>query len=186
MLPREALEEVLPETDILILSLPGTKETRGLLDKAKLALLPDGALLINVGRGSALNEAALERELRAGRLRAALDVFEHEPLPEDSPLWGCPNLLITPHVAGNMTLPHTVERIVALFWRTLPTTAKAGRSSGSWSGRRDTESVEMAARRKASRGHLYSSRGPCAPSGGKICRFLRKSVTFRAFATIIQ
>ena len=102
VLPREALEEVLPETDILILSLPGTKETRGLLDKAKLALLPDGALLINVGRGSALNEAAL-------------DVFEHEPLPEDSPLWGCPNLLITPHVAGNMTLPHTVERIVALF-----------------------------------------------------------------------
>ena len=115
VLPREALEEVLPETDILILSLPGTKETRGLLDKAKLALLPDGALLINVGRGSALNEAALERELRAGRLRAALDVFEHEPLPEDSPLWGCPNLLITPHVAGNMTLPQTVERIVALF-----------------------------------------------------------------------
>ena len=109
VLPREALEEVLPETDILILSLPGTKETRGLLDKAKLALLPDGALLINVGRGSVLNE------LRAGRLRAALDVFEHEPLPEDSPLWGCPNLLITPHVAGNMTLPQTVERIVALF-----------------------------------------------------------------------
>ena len=65
VLPREALEEVLPETDILILSLPGTKETRGLLDKAKLALLPDGALLINVGRGSALNEAALERELLA-------------------------------------------------------------------------------------------------------------------------
>ena len=115
VLPREALEEVLPETDILILSLPGTKETRGLLDKAKLALLPDGALLINVGRGSALDEAALERELRTGRLRAALDVFEHEPLPEDSPLWDCPHLLITPHVAGNMTLPHTVERIVALF-----------------------------------------------------------------------
>ena len=115
VLPREALDAVLPQTDILIVSLPGTAETRRMLDAAKLALLPDGALLINVGRGSVLDEAALDKELRAGRLQAALDVFEHEPLPEDSPLWDCPNLRLTPHVAGNMTLPHTVERIVALF-----------------------------------------------------------------------
>ena len=115
MLPREALDAVLPQTDILIASLPGTAETRRMLDAAKLALLPDGALLINVGRGSVLDEAALEKELRAGRLQAALDVFEHEPLPKDSPLWDCPNLRLTPHVAGNMTLPYTVERIVSMF-----------------------------------------------------------------------
>ena len=115
VLPREALDAVLPQTDILIASLPGTAETRRMLDAAKLALLPDGALLINVGRGSVLDEAALEKELRAGRLQAALDVFEHEPLPKDSPLWDCPNLRLTPHVAGNMTLPYTVERIVSMF-----------------------------------------------------------------------
>ena len=57
----------------------------------------------------------MERELRAGRLHAALDVFEQEPLPPDDPLWDCPNLLITPHTAGNMTLAYTIDRIVALF-----------------------------------------------------------------------
>ena len=54
-------------------------------------------------------------ELRAGRLSAALDVFEKDPLPQQDPMWDCPNLLLTPHVAGNMTLPYTLERIVELF-----------------------------------------------------------------------
>ena len=115
VLPVGKLDTALPETDILILSLPGTAETRGLLDARRLDLLPDRALLINVGRGSAVDLPALESRLRAGRLRAALDVFPEEPLPRDASLWDCPNLLITPHVAGNMTLPWTRERIVALF-----------------------------------------------------------------------
>ena len=112
---QEELDDVLPQTDLLIISLPGTAETQHMLHAARLALLPDGALIVNVGRGTVIDQAALEKELRAGRLRAALDVFESEPLPAKSTLWACPNLLITPHTAGNMTLPYTVERIVALF-----------------------------------------------------------------------
>ena len=100
---------------MLVISLPGTKETFHMLDDRRLALLPDGALVINVGRGPVIDQKALEKELRAGRLRAALDVFETEPLPADDSLWDCPNLLMAPHVAGNMTLPYTRDRIVELF-----------------------------------------------------------------------
>ena len=112
---QDAQDSVLPETDILVISLPGTPETFHMLDARRLALLPDQALVINVGRGSVIDQKALEKELRGGRLCAALDVFEQEPLPPDDSLWDCPNLLIAPHVAGNMTLPYTKERIVALF-----------------------------------------------------------------------
>lgn len=112
---KENLDSVLPQTDILVISLPGTPETRRMLDVRRLALLPDQALVINVGRGSVIDQKALEQELRAGRLCAALDVFEKEPLPPDDSLWDCPNLLMAPHVAGNMTLPYTKDRIVSLF-----------------------------------------------------------------------
>ena len=111
----DQLDALLPGIDLVILSLPGTPQTKGLLSAERLALLPDGAIIVNVGRGNSIDEAALERELRAGRLQAALDVFETEPLPADSSLWDCPNLLITPHSAGKTTLPHTVERIASLF-----------------------------------------------------------------------
>lgn len=113
--PREQLDGILPQTDILIISLPGTAETFHMLDARRLALLPDEALVVNVGRGAVIDQKALEKELRAGRLRAALDVFEQEPLPADDTLWDCPNLLIAPHVAGNMTLPYTKDRIVEFF-----------------------------------------------------------------------
>ncbi len=113
--PREQLDDVLPRTDILVISLPGTKETFHMLDARRLSLLPDGALVVNVGRGSVVDQSALARELRAGRLSAALDVFEEEPIPPEDPMWDCPNLLITTHVAGNMTLPYTRRRIVELF-----------------------------------------------------------------------
>ena len=112
---QESVDGVLPETDLLVVSLPGTPETLRLLDARRLALLPDGALIVNVGRGTVIDQDALKAELKKGRLLAALDVFEREPLPADDPLWDCPNLLVTPHVAGNMTLSYTRLRIVDLF-----------------------------------------------------------------------
>ena len=115
-LPVSALDGVLPVTDLLVMSLPGTPQTRGLLDGRRLALLPKDAFLVNVGRGSAIDEGALLVRMRSGHLAgAALDVFDTEPLPADSPLWDCPRLLITTHVAGNMTLEYTVDRIVEMF-----------------------------------------------------------------------
>ncbi len=109
------LDRVLPETDILVISLPGTGDTFHMVGETQLRLLPDHAVVVNVGRGSVIDGAALEKELRKGRLFAGLDVFETEPLPPDSSLWDFPRLVISPHVAGDTTLPHTVDRIVELF-----------------------------------------------------------------------
>ncbi len=109
------LETALPETELLICALPGTPDTEGVLNKEMLSLLPEQAVIVNVGRGSLIDQQALESELRAGRLQAALDVFETEPIPSDSTLWDCPNLLITPHCSGDTSLPWTVELIVRLF-----------------------------------------------------------------------
>ena len=111
----EDLDGILPETDLVVLSLPGTEETHCILDMRRLAMLPDGAIIVNVGRGSAIEQTALERELQSGRLYAALDVFEQEPIPAEDTIWESPHLLITPHTAGNMTLPYTLDRIVDLF-----------------------------------------------------------------------
>ena len=110
------LDQVLEETDLLVMSLPGTRETRGLMNEARLNRLPEDAFIVNVGRGTAIDQKALERCLRSGRFAGvALDVFEREPLSPEDTLWDCPRLLITPHVAGNMTLGYTVDRIVRLF-----------------------------------------------------------------------
>lgn len=113
------LDRWIADSDLLILALPGTAETLHVLDRRRLAVLPQGALIVNVGRGSAIDQEALREQLQAGRLFAALDVFETEPLPQQDPLWTCPNLLLTPHVAGNMTLPYTLERIVDFFLENL-------------------------------------------------------------------
>lgn len=114
--PVNRLDDILPKTDVLAMSLPATEETKNILSRERLALLPDGAYVINVGRGSAIDEDAIADELDSGRLSgAALDVFKTEPLPEDSRLWNTRNLLITPHVAGNLTTDHTIERNVEMF-----------------------------------------------------------------------
>ena len=116
VLPVSELDKVLPETDLLAMSLPATPETKGILSRERMVLLPEGAYIVNVGRGSAIDEAALADNLESGHLAgAALDVFQTEPLPEGNRLWKTKNLLITPHVAGNMTLPYTKDKNVNMF-----------------------------------------------------------------------
>jgi phosphoglycerate dehydrogenase-like enzyme len=110
----DTLGDRLPEADAIVISLPLTDQTRGLLDAAAFARIKPGATLVNVGRGGVLDEAALIDALRERRLAgAALDVFASEPLDSASPLWELPNVLITPHTAG-LSL-HENERIVSLF-----------------------------------------------------------------------
>jgi len=94
-------DEVLHEADVVSIHVPLTPATRGLIDQGRVALMKSDAVLINTSRGEVVNEAVLAAALRAGKLGgAALDVFEHEPLAAGSPLAGCPNLLLTPHIAG--------------------------------------------------------------------------------------
>jgi phosphoglycerate dehydrogenase-like enzyme len=96
------LPELLPEADVVVLIVPKTTETVGMVDAEFLSRMRDGALLVNAARGPVVDTAALLAELQSGRLRAAVDVTEPEPLPSDHPLWNAPNLLITPHVAGSV------------------------------------------------------------------------------------
>jgi phosphoglycerate dehydrogenase-like enzyme len=95
------LEGLLPQAEIVILILPATAESCGLIGKRQLALMQQGALLVNAARGTIVDTDALVEALRAGHIRAALDVTDPEPLPEGHPLWSCPNLMITPHIAGS-------------------------------------------------------------------------------------
>ena len=94
------LHRLLPHADVVFLIVPHTPETEGLIGAAELKLLPDHALLVNVARGKVVDTDALVAELRAGRIQAALDVTDPEPLPPDHPLWRAPNVLISPHVGG--------------------------------------------------------------------------------------
>ena len=98
---RDHLRTELALADVVVISAPQTRETLHLIGVAELAAMKDGAVIVNVSRGKLIDEAALARELAKGRLRgAALDVFEHEPLAADSPLWSRDDVLITPHVSG--------------------------------------------------------------------------------------
>ncbi|RXS98238.1 hydroxyacid dehydrogenase [Silvibacterium dinghuense] len=102
--PINRLHAVLPEVDVVVLIVPLTDETRGLIGEAELALMRQGALLVNAARGPVVKTDALVAALEAGRMRAALDVTDPEPLPEGHPLWTAPNLLLTPHIAGSSPL----------------------------------------------------------------------------------
>ncbi|HIG01846.1 MAG TPA: D-2-hydroxyacid dehydrogenase [Myxococcales bacterium] len=108
------LPGLLPELDALVVAVPLTKATRNLMDEAAFARLKPGALFVNVARGEVVDEDALIASLRSGRLAGAgLDVFRQEPLPEESPLWAMPNVLITPHSSG--TSPGNQVRASRIF-----------------------------------------------------------------------
>jgi phosphoglycerate dehydrogenase-like enzyme len=112
--PPEHSDRVLAQSDVVVLLLPLTDETRGLLSRERLAQLKPGALLVNLARGGIVDEGALVDALRSGRLAgAAFDVFDEEPLPASSPLWEAPNLWITPHMAGGF--PEILDETTRLF-----------------------------------------------------------------------
>jgi len=112
--PPEGTGQVVAEADILVILLPLTPETRGLLSASLLEAMKPGAYVVDLARGGILDEAALCRCLESGALAgAALDVFAQEPLPPESSLWEAPNLLLTPHVAG--AFPELLERALAAF-----------------------------------------------------------------------
>ena len=118
--PVTELDQILPETDLLFMSLPSTPDTVSILNGMRMALLPEGAYVINVGRGTAIDQDALIAALDSGHLAgAALDVVVPEPLPADHPLRRAKNLLLTPHVAGNMTLGYTCQRNIEMFCENL-------------------------------------------------------------------
>lgn len=97
------LDALLPTLDVIILSMPLNEESRHLFDAKRLARMKDGALLVNVARGPVVETDALVAELNSGRILAALDVTDPEPLPKDHPLWNAPGLLISPHIGGEST-----------------------------------------------------------------------------------
>ncbi len=111
----DGLPAMLPECDVVVVVVPATPATRGLLGERELGLMRPGAFLVNIARGSVVDEPALIRALRDGRLGgAALDVFATEPLPPESPLWSLDNVIVTPHIAGEPAdYPERAVAIVA-------------------------------------------------------------------------
>jgi len=109
----ERLDKLLPQADIVAMCLPGNKDTYHLMNKERLSLMKEGAVLLNVGRGITLDTEGLMEVLRSGHLAgAALDVTDPEPLPKDHPLWDMENVVLTPHISGASVLPEIQEKIL--------------------------------------------------------------------------
>ena len=114
LVPPERLPELLARSDFVVLTLPLTSETEGLIGEAELRAMRPEAWLINVSRGQVVREEALERALKEGWIGGAcLDVFQEEPLPEESELWSLPNVIVTPHNSG--WSPRNLERGTQVF-----------------------------------------------------------------------
>lgn len=110
----DQLGELLPRVDCLVLALPLTEDTRGLVDRQAIERMRPDTLVVNIGRGELIDQTALVEALTTGRLGGAgLDVFETEPLPEDDPLWSLPNVIVTPHSSG--TSPGNFHRASEIF-----------------------------------------------------------------------
>ena len=110
----QELDHVLPRADVLAMALPGTPETKHILDARRIAMLKNGAILLNVGRGSAIDLDALADAIEHRGIRAGLDVTDPEPLPPEHRLWTLEHALITPHVSGYFHLPETLNRMVRI------------------------------------------------------------------------
>ncbi len=118
MVARGELRTLLPDADFVILTVPLTEETRHVMSADEFGLMKDSSYLINIGRGGTVNEADLIRALKEGQIAGAgLDVFEEEPLPEDSPLWEMENVIVTAHYSGDT--PHYDERALKIFLENL-------------------------------------------------------------------
>ncbi|WP_300684606.1 D-2-hydroxyacid dehydrogenase [Acutalibacter sp. 1XD8-36] len=114
------LDRLLPRADVVAVTLPGTPETRGMLDKERIGRMKPGAVVLNVGRGYIIDTEALCDALESGHLGGAgLDVTEPEPLPKGHRLWGLPTAVVTPHVSGGYHLYETHQRIVDIFTENL-------------------------------------------------------------------
>lgn len=114
MVGPDEFENLLPEADFVVLTIPATAETRHMINAQVLEKMKTSAYIINIGRGGTIDEAAMIEALRSGKIAGAgLDVFEQEPLPEDSPLWGMENVIITAHYSGNT--PKYNERAMQIF-----------------------------------------------------------------------
>ncbi len=112
--PPADLNQVLAEADYVVLAAPRTTQTENIISAPQLDSMKETAVLVNISRGALVDEPALIHALREGKIKgAALDVFTEEPLPESSPLWELPNVLVTPHIAGSN--PHYDERVTKLF-----------------------------------------------------------------------
>ncbi|WP_181801580.1 hydroxyacid dehydrogenase [Streptomyces shenzhenensis] len=128
-----SLQDLLRTSDIVSLHAPDLPATRHLLDRERLALIPDGGVLINTSRGALIDHAALTDELTSGRLSAVLDVTDPEPLPASSPLYQLPNVFLTPHIAGSLgneleRLGRTVVDELGRLTRGLPLAHQVGRA----------------------------------------------------------
>lgn len=116
----DMLDECLPKADIIAMSMPETPETMSMMNSKRFSLVKKGAYLLNVGRGSAIDQDALLDAIHNGTIAgAALDVMTPEPLPSDHPLWKEPRCLITPHISGGFSLPVTHAKIIRLACRNI-------------------------------------------------------------------
>ena len=112
----EELDNILPRADVVAISLPGTKETQNMFDSERISKMKDGAVILNVGRGTIIDTEALCDALESGKLLGAgLDVTNPEPLPKGHRLWQIPTAVVTPHISGYYHLQETHERIVRIF-----------------------------------------------------------------------
>ena len=111
----DELDNLLPRADVVALCLPQNAQTSGIIDKKRLSLLKKDSYLINVGRGNAVDTLALCKALDSGYLAGAvIDVTDPEPLPEDHPLWGQKNVILTPHSSGNLSTHHTINKLLEI------------------------------------------------------------------------